>query len=62
MKATLILLVTAFLILTVNSCKQCTECVKYPAKDIKLCKKDYASDDSYTQAYRYITSQGYDCD
>ncbi len=62
MKAIFILSVSLLLILSANSCKQCTECHNYPQKDIELCKKDFASDDSYTQAYRYTTSLGYDCD
>jgi hypothetical protein len=47
---------------SITSCKQCTECTKYPGDPIKLCKKDYASDDSYNDRFRYLVSEGYRCD
>jgi hypothetical protein len=58
--ATLFLLAIA----ATESCKQCTQCVKYPgANDTqKLCRKDFATDDSYTQAFHYYTSLGYRCE
>jgi hypothetical protein len=55
------LLVAVLLACTINACKNCDECVKYPEPDITLCKKDFASDESYDAAYRYTISQGYDC-
>jgi hypothetical protein len=61
MKTALILVFLSFGLLSINACKQCTDCTKYPSPDIKLCKKDYASDDSYNQAYRYTISLGYNC-
>jgi hypothetical protein len=48
-------------LLLAGSCNNCTECTKYPEPDIKLCKKDFASDDSYNEAYRYTIWLGYDC-
>lgn len=56
------LLITFVLAITIQSCKQCTECVKYPGDPIKLCKKDYASDDSYDAAYKHAIADGYKCD
>ena len=47
--------------LSVQGCKQCIECSKYPAPTEKLCKKDFASDDSYSQAFHYLEGNGYDC-
>jgi len=62
MKAFFTLLSVTFILLSTNSCKNCSTCRKYPAKDEQLCKKDYASDDSYAQAFRYWEGQGYDCE
>lgn len=62
MKTTFILLFSSFLLLSANSCKQCSTCRKYPAEDVKLCRSDYATDDSYSQAFRYQESLGYDCE
>lgn len=50
------------LALSTQSCRQCTTCTAYPAPTEKLCKKDYASDDSYTQAFHHLEAQGYKCD
>lgn len=50
------------LLLSFSSCKQCTECTKFPGDPVKLCKKDYASDDSYNSAYKHLIAQGYKCD
>jgi hypothetical protein len=61
MKAIVILLISSCGLFTASSCRQCTVCHKYPQPDIELCKKDYASDDSYDGAYRYTISLGYDC-
>jgi hypothetical protein len=57
-----VILLTAFALFAFASCRECTECLKYPSPDIKLCKKDFASDDSYTAAYRQVVADGYDCD
>ncbi|MES2620922.1 MAG: hypothetical protein V4615_08720 [Bacteroidota bacterium] len=62
MKSFFVFLVCCLALFSANSCKQCTECHNYPKKDIELCKKDFASSDSYAQAYRYTLSLGYDCD
>lgn len=56
------LFATAFILVSVNSCKQCTMCVKYRSPDIKLCKKDYPSTESYNDVYRQTIGQGYDCE
>ncbi|MFN8323002.1 MAG: hypothetical protein U0T74_10120 [Chitinophagales bacterium] len=62
MKLILAFIASSFAMLSVNSCKECTTCTKYPAPDIKLCKKDYASTESYNEAFRQTTAQGYTCD
>ena len=62
MKTAFILLASCLLLLSVNSCKQCSTCRKYPMPDVKLCKSDYASDDSYAQAFRNQEGMGYDCE
>ena len=62
MKTLFILLITSGLMFTANSCTQCNTCRKYPAADVKLCKKDFASDDSFTQAIHYQQSLGYNCE
>lgn len=62
MKTTLLLAAFAILTLGAQSCKQCTECTKYPGEPLKLCKKDYASDDSYDAAYKHAIADGYKCD
>lgn len=52
------------MLFTFNSCKNCTTCTRYPAANDsqKFCRADYASEDSYTQAYHYLQSQGYRCE
>ncbi len=55
-------LIAAGLLSTTQSCKQCTECTKYPGDPVKLCRSDYASDDSYDSAYKHIIADGYKCD
>jgi hypothetical protein len=62
MKTKLILLPFAILTFCFQSCKQCTECTKFPGEPLKLCKKDYASDDSYNAAYKHAIADGYKCD
>jgi len=62
MKSVFAFLITGCILFTANSCKQCSTCRKYPAKDVQLCKKDFASDDSFAQAFRYQESLGYDCE
>ncbi|MBS1614159.1 MAG: hypothetical protein JST49_15170 [Bacteroidetes bacterium] len=62
MKTIVTLLAVAAILFTATSCKNCTECTKYPGDTIELCKKDYASDDSYNAAYKYTIAQGYKCD
>ena len=62
MRTTFLLLISAFLLFFANSCKQCGMCRKYPAKDVELCRKDFATEDSYAQAFRYQESLGYDCE
>jgi len=62
MRTAFILLLTSFTLLVANSCKQCGTCRKYPAKDVELCRSDYATEDSYAQAFRYQEGQGYDCE
>ena len=62
MRIALILLVSFFLLSTVNSCTQCNTCRKYPATDVKLCKKDFATEDSFSQAIHYQESLGYNCE
>lgn len=62
MKSTLVIIVCVLFLLSFNSCRQCTNCVKYPAPDEKLCKKDFASAESYDDAYKHLVAQGYDCD
>ncbi|MBP6731707.1 MAG: hypothetical protein KA149_06600 [Chitinophagales bacterium] len=61
MKTILTLFAATLLICSVNSCSQCSECYKYPEPNVKLCKKDFASDESYAQAFRQTEGQGYDC-
>lgn len=58
-----LLLAGVLSLFTFQSCKQCTECVRYAGgiDNQKLCKKDYASDDSYTAAFHYLEANGYDC-
>ncbi|MBP7390161.1 MAG: hypothetical protein KA841_07135 [Chitinophagales bacterium] len=57
--ALLVVVITGF-----SSCRNCIECTKYPnANDtVDLCKKDYASDDSYNDAYRNLVADGYRCE
>jgi hypothetical protein len=62
MKTIIILLAGAFILFSASSCKQCSTCRKYPAKDMQLCKKDFATNDSYTDAFHYWEAQGYDCE
>lgn len=62
MKTIFILLITSCFLFTTSSCKQCSTCRKYPAADVKLCKKDFATDDSFSQAFHYQESLGYNCD
>lgn len=46
-----------------SSCRDCTDCTKYPPGDnVKICKKDYASTQSYNDAYRDLQIRGYDCE
>ncbi len=63
MKSIIITAASVFFICSFTSCKQCTSCTKYPNVNDRfdMCKKDYASDDSYNQAYRYYESLGYKC-
>jgi hypothetical protein len=60
MKTFALLLCIASMLLA-TSCNKCAVCTKYPAKDIELCKKDFASDDSYNMAFRQTEAMGYDC-
>lgn len=64
MSAKLLTLFLGLGILTASSCKNCTECTRYPnANDtVELCKKDYASDDSYNNAFKHLVADGYKCD
>ncbi len=62
MRSAFILFFSFFLLGSINSCKQCSTCRKYPAADVKLCKKDFATDDSFSQAFHYQESLGYNCD
>ncbi len=62
MRTTFLLLIPVFLLFSASSCKQCGMCHKYPAKDVELCRKDFATEDSYAQAFRYQESLGYDCE
>lgn len=63
MKKILPLFLIVVSLTAITSCKRCFECVRYPnANDTeKLCRGDYASDDSYNDAYRQLTAQGYRC-
>lgn len=56
--------VVVCLLLCNTSCKNCTDCVRYPNKNdkIKLCKKDFASDDAYEAYYRQLVYDGYRCE
>ncbi len=62
MKTFVILIFSAFTLLSANSCNKCSTCRNYPLPDEKLCKKDFASDDSYAAAFRQKESEGYDCE
>jgi hypothetical protein len=62
MKPLVILFASAFILFSANSCKQCSTCRKYPATDVKLCKSDFASEDSYAQAFRQQEALGYNCE
>ncbi|MBK7148531.1 MAG: hypothetical protein IPH78_06815 [Bacteroidetes bacterium] len=57
--ASLLLAILAF-----SACRNCIECTKYPSANdtVDLCKKDYASDDSYSDAYRNLVADGYRCE
>lgn len=61
MKSIFLLVCGVLLICGVQSCGYCTECVNYPKDTIKLCKKDFASEEAYTQTFRQLTYEGYDC-
>ncbi|MFM2305771.1 MAG: hypothetical protein RLZZ367_440 [Bacteroidota bacterium] len=61
MKTVTLFFAVATLLLSASSCKNCSTCHKYPAPDVELCKKDFASDDSYNAAFRQYEGQGYDC-
>jgi hypothetical protein len=62
MKSIFLAAVTGLFILALPSCKQCTECDKYPEPTIKLCKKDFPTEQSYNDVYRQTVGMGYDCD
>gem|GEM_PF-4565186 len=62
MKTIAISIIALLSLTALSSCDQCTECNKYPGKTIELCKKDFASDDSYTAAYHQAIADGYTCD
>lgn len=62
MKKILLFVAVAFLMISANSCRQCTLCTKYPEPDRELCKADYASTESYNEAFRQVTGAGYDCE
>lgn len=62
MKTILTFVIAAFALGSITSCGNCTECTKIHEETIELCKKDYASDDSYNSVYKYTISQGYKCD
>lgn len=62
MKTILLSVIASLFLLTANSCKQCTLCTNYPQPDVELCKKDYASTESYNEAFRQTTGAGYDCE
>lgn len=61
MKSFLLLASFSCALLLMQSCGYCTRCVQYPKESVKLCKKDFASDESYNQAFRQLTYEGYDC-
>ena len=62
MKTITLFFAVATLLLSVSSCKNCSTCRNYPAKDVELCRKDFATDDSFNAAFRNYEGQGYDCD
>lgn len=64
MAKSIVLLFTFGTCLFFSSCEQCTDCVKYPKTNdkVKLCKKDFASDDSYNAYYRQLVYDGYRCE
>ncbi|HLP19082.1 MAG TPA: hypothetical protein VK174_02205 [Chitinophagales bacterium] len=62
MKTILLFFAMAAILFSVNSCKNCTVCHNYPAAHVELCKKDFASDDSYNSAFRSYEGMGYECD
>ncbi|MBL0310847.1 MAG: hypothetical protein IPP77_14610 [Bacteroidetes bacterium] len=61
MKSILFFLLGGFVICSIQSCGYCTECVNYPKDSIKLCKRDFASEDAYTQAFKQLNYEGYQC-
>jgi len=62
MKSIFLAAAAVLFILALPSCKQCTECDKYPEPTIKLCKKDFPTEQSYNDVYRNTVGMGYDCD
>ncbi len=64
MSPKIILILLSCVMLSVSGCRKCIECTKFPSANdtVKLCKKDYASDDSYNSAYRNLSAAGYKCE
>jgi len=61
MKTILLLGFSAFILFTINSCNPCSSCNKYPDPTVKICKKEYTSDDEFNQAVRQQEALGYAC-
>lgn len=64
MNPKIILITLAVIATSVSGCRNCIECTKFPSANdtVELCKKDYASDDSYNSAYRNLSAAGYTCE